>query len=72
MHVSQAIKEQANDIRSANMKLFVRRGGPNYQAGLALMKQLGTDTGLPIEVHGPDASMTGICLRAIEYVQAAA
>ncbi len=54
------------------MKLFVRRGGPNYLAGLALMKKLGEDTGLPIEVHGPEASMTGICSRAIEYVQAAA
>lgn len=35
------------------MHIFVRRGGPNYQTGLAKMRVLGEELGLPLEVcHG--------------------
>jgi ATP citrate (pro-S)-lyase len=50
----------------------VRRGGPNYLAGLAAMRALGSELGLPIEVHGPEESMTGICAGAIRYVRGGA
>ena len=65
----QAMKEKAEAIKAANMRIFVRRGGPNYQAGLALMRQMGQDTGIPVEVFGPETSMTVICAKAIEYVK---
>lgn len=68
--IIQAITEKAADIKAVNMRLFVRRGGPNYQAGLKLMKDLGAQTGLPIEVYGPEASMTGICKKAIDFIKA--
>jgi ATP citrate (pro-S)-lyase len=32
------------------MNIYVRRGGPNYQTGLAKMRRLGTELGVPIEV----------------------
>lgn len=32
------------------MHLYVRRGGPNYQTGLAKMRTLGEELGVPIEV----------------------
>jgi ATP citrate (pro-S)-lyase len=86
------------------MKIFVRRGGPNYQAGLDMMRRLGDEIGVPvggqtvglgaplgsipglslfprtdphqtcpcpaqIEVYGPEASMTGICQKAIDYIK---
>ena len=51
------------------MKIFVRRGGPNYQAGLAQMRQLGASVGVPVDVFGPDTSMTGICQLAIQYIE---
>ncbi len=54
------------------MRLFVRRGGPNYQTGLAAMQAVGEELGVPVEVYGPEASMTGICAHAIEYVKATA
>jgi len=54
------------------MHIFVRRGGPNYQKGLAKMRALGDDIGVPIEVYGPEATMTGICKEAIQYITAAA
>ncbi|EIE24609.1 ATP-citrate lyase subunit A [Coccomyxa subellipsoidea C-169] len=67
--IIQAMREKADAIKAAEMRIFVRRGGPNYQAGLALMRQLGTDTGIPVEVFGPETSMTVICAKAIEYVK---
>lgn len=32
------------------MHIYVRRGGPNYQKGLARMRALGDEIGIPIEV----------------------
>lgn len=34
-----------------------------------MMRQLGDEIGVPIEVFGPEASMTGICQLAIDYVK---
>ncbi len=65
----QAMKEKAEAIKAANMRVFVRRGGPNYQAGLALMRKMGEDTGISVEVFGPETSMTVICAKAIDYVK---
>ena len=67
--VLQAMREKASDIKAAQLKIFVRRGGPNWQAGLALMRQLGEETGIPIEVYGPTDSMTGICKKAMDFIQ---
>ena len=64
----QAMREKAADLKAAQLKVFVRRGGPNWQAGLALMRQLGEDTGIPIEVYGPTDSMTGICQKALDFI----
>jgi ATP citrate (pro-S)-lyase len=50
------------------MNIYVRRGGPNYQKGLTKMRALGEEIGVPIEVYGPEASMTGICKQAIDYI----
>lgn len=67
--IIQAIRELAPAIKAANVRIFVRRGGPNYQQGLAAMKNMGQELGLPVEVYGPESSMTGICAAAIEYVK---
>ena len=67
--ILQAMREKAEAIKAANMRIFVRRGGPNYQAGLALMRKLGEELGIFIDVYGPDSSMTGICKLAIDHVR---
>ncbi|KAL0408597.1 UNVERIFIED_CONTAM: ATP-citrate synthase alpha chain protein 1 [Sesamum radiatum] len=59
-------------LKAARMHLYVRRGGPNYQKGLARMRTLAEEIGIPIEVYGPEATMTGICKQAIECISAAA
>jgi hypothetical protein len=41
---------QAEAIKAAQLRLFVRRGGPNYQTGLAAMKAIGSELDIPVEV----------------------
>ncbi len=41
---------QADAIKAAKLRLFVRRGGPNYQTGLAAMRAVGEELGIPVEV----------------------
>ena len=43
-------------------------GGPNYEAGLDAMRRLGVELGIPIDVYGPDRSMTAICKLAVEWL----
>eukprot|EP00850_Spirogloea_muscicola_P002313 SM000009S23442 [mRNA] locus=s9:55:3600:+ [translate_table: standard] len=70
--IMRALREKESQLKTAKMQLYVRRGGPNYQKALERMRVLGGDIGIPIEVYGPEASMTGICAQAIKYVEATA
>ncbi|KAK4763367.1 hypothetical protein SAY86_009135 [Trapa natans] len=71
--IIRALKEKESKLKAARMHIYVRRGGPNYQRGLAKMRLLGEEIGIPIEVvYGPEATMTGICKQAIECISAAA
>ncbi|KAG6598225.1 ATP-citrate synthase alpha chain protein 1 [Cucurbita argyrosperma subsp. argyrosperma] len=70
--IIRALKEKESRLKAARMNIYVRRGGPNYQRGLAKMRALGEELGVPIEVYGPEATMTGICKQAIECITAAA
>ena len=42
--------EQETRLKASRMHIYVRRGGPNYQTGLARMRDLGDDLGVPLEV----------------------
>eukprot|EP00180_Rhodochaete_pulchella_P000084 Plantae.Rhodophyta-Rhodochaete_pulchella.ctg10531.p1 GENE.Plantae.Rhodophyta-Rhodochaete_pulchella.ctg10531~~Plantae.Rhodophyta-Rhodochaete_pulchella.ctg10531.p1 ORF type:complete len:233 (+),score=37.38 Plantae.Rhodophyta-Rhodochaete_pulchella.ctg10531:476-1174(+) len=68
--IIQAIKDFRGKIQESQMKIFVRRGGPNYKTGLRLMEELGADLDLPIQVFGPETSMTKIVELCIAYVTA--
>lgn len=70
--IIRALKEKESKLKAARMHIYVRRGGPNYQKGLAKMRLLGEEIGIPIEVYGPEATMTGICKQAIECISVAA
>jgi hypothetical protein len=41
---------QESKLKASRMHIYVRRGGPNYQSGLAKMRKLGAELGVPIEV----------------------
>jgi len=52
-----------------NVRIYVRRGGPNYLEGLEKMKRLGKDLGVTIQVYGPETHMTKIVSLAIEDLE---
>ncbi|THB66847.1 MAG: ATPase [Desulfovibrio sp.] len=64
--IIDALKEYKEKLIEHQIKIFVRRGGPNFERGLELMRNLGAELGVPIEVFGPDAHMTTIVPLAME------
>ena len=69
MHLPAGNAREGRRHQGSQSENIVRRGGPNWQAGLALMRQLGEETGIPVEVYGPMDSMTAICQKAIDFVE---
>jgi ATP citrate (pro-S)-lyase len=47
------------------VKIYVRRGGPNYQEGLNAMRRLGESLGVEIKVFGPETHITEIIPLAL-------
>jgi len=64
--IIRALKEYKEKLRENNVKIYVRRGGPNYKEGLKLMKELGEELGVPIEVYGPELPMTRVVTLALK------
>lgn len=64
--IIKALQEYRQQLIDNKVKIFVRRGGPNYQEGLQNMKELGRTLGIPIEVFGPEAHMTSIVPMGLE------
>lgn len=48
--LKSSVITQESKLKAARMHIYVRRGGPNYQRGLAKMRALGDEIGIPIEV----------------------
>jgi succinyl-CoA synthetase beta subunit len=63
--IVRALKEYKEKLRENNVKIYVRRGGPNYKEGLRVMRELGEQLGVPIEVYGPETHMTKIVSMAL-------
>ena len=64
--IIQALREYKQKLINAKVKIFVRRGGPNYQEGLKKMRELGKELCIPIEVYGPEMHMTRIVPLALK------
>jgi ATP citrate (pro-S)-lyase len=64
--IIRALREYKQELQSNKVKIFVRRGGPNYKEGLYKMRALGEDLGVPIEVYGPETHMTKIVSMALK------
>jgi ATP citrate (pro-S)-lyase len=67
--IIKALKEYRQKLQKNNVKIYVRRGGPNYQEGLSQMRALGEKLGIPIEVYGPETHMTKIVSMALKGVK---
>lgn len=60
-----ALKAYRERLIENDVRIFVRRGGPNYKEGLENMRALGSELGVPIAVHGPETHMTHIVATAL-------
>jgi len=64
--IIQAFEVYADKMKAIDLKIYVRRGGPNYEKGLADMKAAAERLGLYIEVYGPETHVTDIVRMALE------
>ena len=63
--IIKALEEYADRLKENDVKIYVRRGGPNYKEGLRRIKEAGERLGLDIEVYGPETHMTKIVRMAL-------
>jgi ATP citrate (pro-S)-lyase len=63
--VIKALTAHQDALRSHQVSIWVRRAGPNYQQGLAAMRNCALDTGLPIHIYGPETHPTAIVPLAL-------
>lgn len=66
--IVRALTEFQKVLIAHRIQIYVRRGGPNFQEGLRLMRDLGSSLGVPIFVYGPETHMTAIVAMALGQV----
>ena len=64
--VARAIEKHHEQFTKQKIKIFVRRGGPNYKKGLELMQSVAQKYKIEISVHGPEMYMTEVVRLALE------
>jgi ATP-citrate lyase beta-subunit len=64
--IIQSFEANADKMKAHNTKIYVRRGGPNYEKGLKDIKEAADRLGLYIEVYGPETHVTDIVRMALE------
>ncbi len=70
--IIQAFEKYADKMKDVGVRIYVRRGGPNYEKGLKDIKEAAERLGLPIKVHGPETHITDIVRMALEEDKAKA
>lgn len=63
--IIRALQEYKTPLINHQVRIYVRRGGPNYQEGLKAMRLLGESLGVPIKVYGPETHITEIVPLAL-------
>jgi len=64
--IVRALEEYQTLIKTQNIRIFVRRAGPNYQEGLRVMRDVGKSLEIPLFVFGPETHMTAIVGMALD------
>jgi len=64
--IIRALREYKRQLQDGKVRIYVRRGGPNYREGLRMMRALGDELAVPIEVYGPETHMTKIVSMALK------
>lgn len=60
-----AFEKYAQKMKDVGIKIYVRRGGPNYEKGLKDIKEAANRLGLWIDVYGPETHVTDIVRMAV-------
>ncbi|XP_033103205.1 ATP-citrate synthase-like isoform X1 [Anneissia japonica] len=63
--IVRALQQYKAKLQEYQVSIFVRRGGPNYQEGLRVMRELGSSLGVPMHVYGTETHMTAIVGMAL-------
>ena len=64
----RALDEKQVQLRKAKVKIFVRRGGPNEENGLALMRSFLTKSKLLGSIYGHATPLTQVISEVKEYL----
>lgn len=64
--IIRAFREYRNALHAHHVRIYVRRGGPNWQEGLRLIRNAGEELDLPMEIYGPDMHVSGIVPLALK------
>jgi len=64
--IIKALDDVKDDMAKQGIKVYVRRGGPNQEAGLAHMKEYLEKNNLYGHVQGPDLVLTEIVKKAVK------
>lgn len=67
--VIKAIEEVKDELEAQSVKIFVRRGGPNQEIGLAKMEAVLTKAGLLGAVHDPSTPLTVAVNEALKELE---
>jgi len=67
--VIKALRKNATEVKKQKIKIYVRRGGPNYKQGLEIIKTETAKLGIYIEVYGPETYMTHVVSKAVKGKQ---
>jgi ATP-citrate lyase beta-subunit len=63
--IIQAFRKYHDKMKAVGVRIYVRRGGPNYEVGLRNIRKAADELGLTIEVYGPETHMTDIVRMAL-------
>ncbi|KAJ1653118.1 ATP citrate lyase subunit 1 [Dispira simplex] len=64
--IIRALREFKHSLIHHNVRIYIRRAGPNYQEGLRAMRELGETLGVEINVFGPETHITAIVPLALK------
>lgn len=64
--IIEALAEYAPKLNENDVRIYVRRGGPNYVQGLAKIREAAERLGLDMQIHGPEMHMTAVVKEALD------
>eukprot|EP00744_Colponema_vietnamica_P004881 GILI01007227.1.p1 GENE.GILI01007227.1~~GILI01007227.1.p1 ORF type:complete len:433 (-),score=136.79 GILI01007227.1:171-1469(-) len=67
--IIKALLEYSKPLQDAGFSIYVRRGGPNFEAALQMIKDMERGIGVPVHVFGPDTHMTRIVHLAANTIK---